>query len=245
VVVLVSFTPTTYLVFPPQGFSLRWYQDFFVTPGWLSSVWLSVRVGFFTTITVTVLGLLTAIGLERSHIPGKALLRATFLAPLIVPVILIAVAFYDLANRAHLAGTVAGYVIGHTLLALPITVMIAGNALRSAGTELEDAARTLGASPRTAFLAITARLIAPSLLVSALFAFITSWDEPVVALFLSTGQTTLPVHIFNYMQSEVRPTVAAIATMLMAVIIVVGGVLHLLGARRRRRLEALPAGISE
>jgi len=241
VVVFVSFTPTTYLIFPPQGFSLRWYADFFNTPDWIASGWLSVRVGLLTIVSATALGLLTAIGLERSRIRGKQVLRAVFLAPLIVPVILIAVAFYDFANRLHLAGTLAGYVIGHTLLALPVTVMIVGNALRSIGTELEDAARTLGASRQQAFRMVTAWLITPSLAVSGIFAFVTSWDEPVVALFLSTGATTLPVHIFNYMQSEVRPTVAAIATMLMASVLLISAAVHAVGASRRQKLGA-PSG---
>jgi putative spermidine/putrescine transport system permease protein len=236
IVVFVSFTPTTYLAFPPRGFSLRWYEEFFRDPDWLSSAWLSVRVGLMTTVSATALGLISAIGIERARLPGKPVIRALFLAPLIVPVILIAVALYDFENRLHFAGSLTGYVLGHTLLALPITVMIAGNALRSIGTELEEAARTLGASPTTAFWAVTARLMIPSLAVSAIFAFVTSWDEPVVALFLSTGSTTLPVHIFNYIQSEVRPTVAAIATMLMAGVLLVGGITLILGAARRRRL---------
>jgi putative spermidine/putrescine transport system permease protein len=238
IVVMVSFTPTTYLIFPPQGFSLRWYADFFNDPDWISSAWLSVRVALLTTAVTIAIGLLTAIGLERAPLRGKQLIRALFLAPLIVPVILIAVSFYDFANRLHLAGSLGAYVIGHTLLALPIAVMVIGNALRSIGTELELAAQTLGASPRYAFVAVTARLVAPSLVVSGLFAFVTSWDEPVIALFLSTGETTLPVHIFNYMQSEVRPTVAAVATMLMALVLVAGTTVHIASAARRRRLEA-------
>jgi putative spermidine/putrescine transport system permease protein len=239
IVVFVSFTPTTYLRFPPAGFSLRWYERFFSDPDWLSSAWLSLRIAALTAVSATVLGLLTAIGLERSRIPGKPIITALFLAPLIVPVILIAVALYDLGNRTQLSGTVTAYVIGHTLLALPITIMIAGNALRSIGTELELAARTLGASRSYAFMAVTARLIAPSLAVAAIFAFVTSWDEPVIALFLSTGRTTLPVHIFNHIQTEVTPTVAAVSTMLMAVMLIGGMIISLVAAQRRRRLGAL------
>ena len=192
-------------------------------------------------VCASALGLISAIGIERARLPGKPLIRAMFLAPLIVPVILVAVALYDFENRLHMAGSITGYVIGHTLLALPITVMVMGNALRSVGTDLEDAARTLGASPSRAFSLVTARLIAPSLVVSALFAFVTSWDEPVVALFLSTGATTLPVHIFNYIQSEVRPTVAAIATMLMTGVLLVGLASLAFGAARRRRLGVIAA----
>lgn len=238
VVVMLSFTHTTYLVFPPAGFSGRWYARFFGDADWLASAWLSFQVAGLTAIIATALGLLTALGLVRGNLPGRQLVAALFVAPLIVPVILIAIALFDLANRLHLVGTVAAYVAGHTLLALPITVMIASNALRAMGTELEQAARTLGASRSRAFRSVTARMIAPSLAVAAVFAFVTSWDEPVIALFLSTGRTTLPVHIFNHIQTEVTPTVAAVSTMLMAAVLIGGLAYAALAAARRRRLIA-------
>jgi putative spermidine/putrescine transport system permease protein len=236
IVVMLSFTPTTFLAFPPAGFSGRWYVSFFSDTDWLSSAWLSLQVALLTAGSATLLGLLTAIGLTRGRVPARAVISALFLAPLIVPVILMAVALFDVANRLHLSGTVAGYVLGHTLLALPITVMIASNALRAIGTELEQAARTLGATRRKAFTMVTARIMAPSLGVAAVFAFVTSWDEPVIALFMSTGKPTLPVHIFNHIQTEVTPTVAAVSSMLMAVVLVVGLVFALVSAARRRRL---------
>ncbi|UVK43991.1 ABC transporter permease subunit [Mesorhizobium sp. AR07] len=238
VVVFLSFTPTTYLQFPPSGFSGRWHAQFFNDRDWLASAWLSLQVALLTSVAATALGLLTAIGLVRGSIPGRQVISALFLAPLIVPVILMAVALFDFANRLHIAGTILGYVVGHTLLALPITVMIASNALRSIGTELELAARTLGASRRYAFSAVTARLIAPSLGVAAIFAFVTSWDESVIALFMSTGRPTLPVHIFNHIQTEVTPTVAAVSTMLMAVVLIGGLVFSVASAARKRRLAA-------
>lgn len=238
IVVMLSFTPTTFLAFPPAGFSGRWYVSFFSDTDWLSSAWLSLQVALLTAGSATLLGLLTAIGLTRGRVPARAVISALFLAPLIVPVILMAVALFDVANRLHLSGTVAGYVLGHTLLALPITVMIASNALRAIGTELEQAARTLGATRRKAFTMVTARIMAPSLGVAAVFAFVTSWDEPVIALFMSTGKPTLPVHIFNHIQTEVTPTVAAVSSMLMAVVLVGGLVFALVSAARRRRLAA-------
>jgi putative spermidine/putrescine transport system permease protein len=238
VVVVVSFTPTTFLRFPPSGFSTRWYADFFHDRDWLASFWLSLRVAGITAVAATALGLLTAIGLERGRVPLKGLLTAFFLTPLIVPAVLVAAALFEAANRLHLTGTVTGYVVAHTLLALPITVMIARNALSTVGAELELAARTLGASPRQAFGLVTARLVAPSLIVAAIFAFVTSWDEPVVALFLSTTRTTLPVHILNHMRTEVTPTVAAVSTLLMAAVLI-GLLLYALvsAARRRRAVE--------
>ena len=238
VVILLSFASTSYLSFPPTGFSWQWYGRFFSDADWLASAWLSLQVALLTAVSATLLGLITAIALERGGIPAKKFIMALFLAPLIVPAILTAVALFDLSNRLHLSGTIVGYVVGHTLLALPITVMIISTALSTTGTELEQAARTLGASRHRAFTMVTARMIAPSLGVAAIFAFVTSWDEPVVALFMSTGRTTLPVHIFNHMRTEVTPTIAAVSTVLMALVLF--GTLAAYGisyAVRRRRLE--------
>lgn len=239
VVVLVSFTPSTYLRFPPSGVSLRWYRDFLHNPEWLSAAWLSLRVACLSALAATLLGLLTAIGLERSRIPGKPALTALFIAPVIVPVILIAVGYYDIANRLRIAGTVGGYVAAHTLLALPVTLMIIANALRTTGSELELVARTLGAVSRRAFFAITVPAVAPSLVVAVIFAFVTSWDEPVMSLFLSTGRNTLPVEIFDSMQTEVQPTVAAVSTLMMAAMIMVA-LLLMAGARLTRARFAHP-----
>jgi putative spermidine/putrescine transport system permease protein len=237
IVVLVSFTPATYLRFPPSGVSLRWYADFLHNSEWLSAAWLSLRVACLSAAAATLLGLLTAIGLERSRVAGKALISAAFMAPVIVPVILIAVGFYDIANRLRVAGTVGGYVAAHTLLALPIAVMIISNALRSTGAELELVARTLGAVPRRAFSAITIPSIAPSLVVAAVFSFVTSWDEPVMSLFLSTGRNTLPVEIFNSMQTEVQPTVAAISSLMMVTMILIAVLLNAAGRITRARFS--------
>jgi putative spermidine/putrescine transport system permease protein len=238
VVVMVSFTPTTFLRFPPSGFSVRWYADFFRDRDWLASFWLSFQVAGITAVVATALGLVTAIGFERGRVPIKPLLTALFLAPLIVPAVLIAAALFETANGLRLTGTITAYVTAHTLLALPITIIIARNALRSVGVELELAARTLGASRRQAFGLVTAKLIAPSLVVAAIFAFVTSWDEPVIALFLSTTRTTLPVHIFNHMRTELTPTVAAVSTLLMTAVLIGTMIYGVASLARRRRLAA-------
>ncbi|MBL8580384.1 MAG: ABC transporter permease subunit [Mesorhizobium sp.] len=244
VVVILSFTPTTFLIFPPSGFSGRWYAQFFNDADWLASGLLSFKVAVLTAIVSTALGLMTALGLVRGNVPARQVITGLFLAPLIVPVILVAIALFDLASRLRLVGTTVAYVAGHTLLALPITVMIASNALRSMGTELEQAARTLGASRSRAFSAVTARMMAPSLAVAAVFAFVTSWDEPVIALFLSAGRSTLPVHIFNNIRTEVTPTVAAVSTMLMAAVLIGGLAYAVLAAARRRRMVKAYEGAS-
>lgn len=234
VVVLVSFTPSTYLSWPPTGFSLRWYQEFFSDPTWLASAWLSIRIAVLTVITATGLGLAAAYGLARSRIRGKRFFRVFFITPLIVPVILIAASLFDLESRLGLASTIPGYVIGHTILALPFTVLLLSTALSNLGTELEDASRTLGANKWRTFYHITLPAIGPSLGAAAIFAFVTSWDEPVISLFLSSVSTTLPVHMFAFLREQLRPTIAAISTMLMAAVILMS-ILILVTTRLRAR----------
>jgi putative spermidine/putrescine transport system permease protein len=237
VVVLVSFTPSTYLNWPPSGFSLRWYQDFWSDPIWLTSAWLSLRVALLTTLTAMCLGLTAAYGLERFRPPGKEFMRVLFLAPLILPVVLIGASLFDFESRLRLDGTIPGYVIGHTVLALPFTVILLSTALRNLGPELEEAARTLGAAAPRAFIAVTVPAIAPSLLAAALFAFVTSWDEAVVALFLSRVDTTLPVHLFEFLRVQLRPTIAAISTVLMSVVVLASLSIYIGWSLRRRRLR--------
>jgi putative spermidine/putrescine transport system permease protein len=236
-VVLISFSPEPFLSFPPEGFSTQWYDEIFGDPQWGEAAWLSLRVALLTTVLATVLGLLAAIGLVRGSLPGQRLMKAIFMLPLIVPVILIAAAIYDLETKLELAGTVRGYAIGHTVLALPFTVLICTGALQQTGTQLEEAARSLGAGRLTAFRRATLPLIMPSVAAAAAIAFVTSWDEVVIALFLKGLDATLPVTIYNFVSADLRPTVAALSTLILAGIVVIGTTL-LAGssiARRRRR----------
>ena len=234
-VVLVSFSDQSYLTFPPEGFSLRWYEELFSDPTWAESAWLSLRVALLTTLFATVAGVLAAVALTRGQIPGVKVFRALFMLPLIVPVVLIGAAEFDVASRLHLSGTVLGYAIGHTVLALPFTVVICTTALQQLGVSLEEAARSLGASRLTAFRKVTLPLILPGVAASAAFAFVTSWDEPVMSLFLRGLTPTLPVRIFDNVKQNVEPTVAALSTIVLAGVVLVA--LLALCLSRLRRTE--------
>jgi ABC-type spermidine/putrescine transport system permease subunit II len=167
-------------------------------------------------------------------------MKALFMLPLIVPVILIAAAIYELETRLNLTGTVRGYALGHTVLALPFTVLICTGALQQVGTSLEEAARSLGAGRLTAFRRATLPLIMPSVCAAAAIAFVTSWDEVVIALFLKGFDATLPVTIYTFVSQDLRPTVAAVSTLILAGILIVGSTL-LAGSSivRRRRRQAI------
>ena len=189
-------------------------------------------IAVFTTLVSTVLGTMTALGLVRGRFPGRQLATAIFLTPMVVPVIVTAVAIYGLYAKLRLVGTLSGMVMAHTVLALPFVIINVSAVLQGVDWRLEQAARSLGASPMRALALVTVPLIRPGIVAGALFAFVTSFDDLVVALFVSgTRAVTLPVRMWAGIQFELNPTVAAVSAMLIAVSIVAFATVEL--ARRR------------
>jgi putative spermidine/putrescine transport system permease protein len=218
VIVPMSFTQAHILSFPPQGFSFQWYQHMFTDPQWASGMVNSVQVATLTAILATVLGTLAALGLTRGRFPGRTVMNAVALSPLIVPVVVIAIGMFGLFVQWHIAGSLVGLVIAHTALALPFVIVNVGASLRTMDRNLELAAANLGADPRRSFMHVTLPLILPGVLAGAIFAFITSWDEVVVAIFMTTARfRTLPVEMWEQVRQVVDPTVAAVSTTLLVV----------------------------
>jgi ABC-type spermidine/putrescine transport system permease subunit II len=233
VVIPESFSPSAVLQFPPASLSLRWYKDFFGDPSWLQSLWLSIKLGIAVAIFSTLLGLGAAVALLRFVKYGKGLIRALALSPLILPVIVTAIALFDIMTRLDLVGSFWGLLLSHTVLALPFPVFILENALKSVDPNLEDAAVSLGASRLKAFYKVTIPLIVPSIFGAALFAFLASWDEVVIVLFVGGALLqTLPVQMFQFLTTEVRPTIASASTLLIAAILL--GMLLMRVFRSRR-----------
>ena len=215
VIVPMSFSPGRELRFPPPGFSTRWYENFFADETWTYAAITSGTVAFWTVAIATVLGTLTALGLVRGRYPGRAVVNGVILGPVLVPIVLVAVGMFFVMSEWRLAGTLSGLVIAHVVLALPLVVVTVGTSLRSVDRTLELAAQNLGAGPIRTFWRITFPLIRPGIVAGALFAFITSWDEVVVAIFMTnTLFRTLPVVMWSQVRSQVDPTIAASATML-------------------------------
>jgi putative spermidine/putrescine transport system permease protein len=232
VVIPESFSPSAVLQFPPVSLSLRWYADFFGDPDWLRSFWLSVRLGIVVALLSTLLGLGAAVALVRFVKYGKGLVRVLALSPLILPVIVTAIALFYVMTRLHLVGSFWGLVLSHTVLALPFPVFILENALKSVDPNLEDAAVSLGANRLKAFYKVTVPLIAPSIFGAALFAFLASWDEVVIVLFVGGALLqTLPVQMFQFVTTEVRPTIASASTMLIAALLLGMLLMRLLRSR--------------
>lgn len=236
IVVPLSFSSGTYLSFPPPGFSLRWYQNFFGRPDWLAAASLSIWVGVAAMALATALGAPAAIALVRSNFIGKDLLVGFIISPLIAPVIIVAIGIYFFYASLGLVGNPLALVIAHTCLAVPFVVINVSATLQGFDERLEHAAMNLGATPWRTFWQVTFPIIRPGILAGALFAFISSFDELVVALFVS-GSTavTLPRKMWDSIRFEIDPTIAAVSTIL----VVLTAVLFLSAELLRRRSERL------
>ena len=216
IVLPMGFTDRRSLSFPPTGWSLEWYRNFFSSDEWYGALLTSLEIAVLVTLLATLLGTASAFALVRGRFPGRAAINALLLAPLVVPVVIVAIAVFAAFLRWRLSGTVAGFVLAHTALAIPFVIITVTSSLRTFDVRLELAAANLGASPLRTFRQVTLPLILPGVLSGALFAFITSFDEVVVALFLQSSDVrTLPVQMFTSVTREVDPTIAAASTMIL------------------------------
>ncbi|MET9835704.1 ABC transporter permease [Streptomyces sp. NPDC006385] len=228
VVVPMSLSAGNRLQFPPDGLSTRWYTAFFSDPVWVHAVISSVQVGLLTTVVSTVLGTATAIGVVRGRLPGKGLINALMLSPIIMPVVVFAISLFFVFSRWQLIGSTWGLVLAHTVLALPLVIVSVSAGLQRMDPRLERAARSLGARPWTVLRRVTLPLLLPGITTGALFAFATSWDEVVSAIFLTSPQNrTLPVVMWEQVTTQLDPTLAVAATLVMVttVVLLVGAAL--------------------
>lgn len=215
IVVPLSFSSGVYLSFPPPSFSLRWYARFFTDPAWISAAWLSIRIGLAVTLLAVLLGTPAAFALARGRLRGARLINGFILTPVIVPGIIVAVGVYFFYARIGLIGTPIGLILAHTCLAVPFVVINVSATLYGFDERLEHAAMSLGASPWATFREITLPLIRPGVLAGAVFAFITSFDELLVALFVSgSSAVTLPRRMWDQIRFNIEPTIAAISTLM-------------------------------
>lgn len=215
IILILSFSSSPFLTFPPEGFSLRWYERFFERPDWTGAAMTSIRVALATMLLATLLGTAAAVALVRADFPGKAILAGFMISPIVVPTIVLAIAIYFVFARLGLVGTEIGLILAHSVLAIPFVVVVVSGALQSTDTLPERAARTLGAPPHVAFLRVTFPVLRPAVITAAFFAFLASFDELVIALFIAgTGARTLPKRMWEGIREEIDPTIAAVAAML-------------------------------
>ena len=235
----LSFNQSKFFTYPMPGLSLQWYQDFFGTDRWRTAVMNSVFVGVSTTLLSTFLGTLAALGLSRPSFPYRAAVMSILISPMIVPVVITSVGMYFFYVKIGLINTYLGIILAHTALATPFVVITVTATLIGFDHSLSRAAAGLGAPPVTVFRKVILPLILPGVISGALFAFVTSFDEVVVVLFIaSPEQRTLPRVMFAGIREEISPTITAAATLLIGFAILMLTTVELL-RRRSERLRGI------
>ncbi|AQZ34723.1 polyamine ABC transporter permease [Pseudomonas sp. LPH1] len=231
-IVLLSFGSSQWLVFPPPGWTLKWYGQFFSNPEWMESALTSLKVAVLTTLCAVSLGLPCAFALVRGKFPGREALYALFTLPMIVPLVIIAVAVYALFLKLGYTGTLLAFVISHVIVAMPFTIISIINSLKLFDQSIEDAAVICGASRLQAIFKVTFPAIRPGIVAGALFAFLVSWDEVVLSVMMaSPSLQTLPVKMWTTLRQDLTPVIAVASTLLIGLSIVI----MLIAALLRRR----------
>jgi ABC-type spermidine/putrescine transport system permease subunit II len=225
VVFPISLSSSAYLQFPPPGWSWKWYEAYFADSTWMDATYRSLNIAAWTTILTTILGTMLAFGLVRGKYRGVTILNQISMLPLVVPLIVYSIAVYGLFGQLKLIGHWQAIVLAHTVHAIPFVVIIVGAALRTFDISHEHAAMSLGASRAKAIWKVTLPQIRPSLVSAAFLAFISSFDELIVAMFLGGSNMTLPKKMFDNIVNEIDPTIAAVSVvqilMVSAVLIIV------------------------
>lgn len=235
IVIPMSFGTSQTFVFPPRGFTLHWYQNFFTSADWTAALVNSFEVAVIAAPLATVLGVAAAVGLHRSGFRGRGQMQSLMLAPMIVPGVLVAIAIYALFLRWHLTGQLPGFVLAHTVVGLPFVIVSMNSRLAGYNRDLERAASSLGANEWHVLRRVTLPLLLPGILTGLVLAFVASIDEVVISLFLySPGFETLPVHMYRAIVFGIDPTIAAASTLLIVVTTLALTLIHV-GMRRKDR----------
>ncbi|OPY95431.1 polyamine ABC transporter permease [Bradyrhizobium sacchari] len=239
VIIPLSFNSVPFFTYPMAGLSLRWYEEFFLTSLWQGALHNSIFVAVSVTLLSTTIGTLAALGLSRPNFPWRAVVMSLLISPIVVPLVITAVALYFFYAEVGLLNSYTGLILAHTTTATPFVIITVTATLRGFDHSLTRAAAGLGAPPITVFFKITLPLILPGMISGALFAFGTSFDEVVLALFVASAeQRTLPRVMFSGIREEIRPTIIAAATVLILFSIAMLTTVELL-RRRSERLRGI------
>jgi len=233
IVIVMSFSGGLFLEFPPRTVSFRWHETYWASQAWRDATIRSMKIGVLVTVFATAIGTMASLALVRPAWRGRSLLNALILSPVIVPTIVLSIGIYSVYARWRLIGTTIGLVLAHTLLGLPFVVLNVSAVLLKLDRSLDRAARIHGARPFYAFRQVTLPLIWPGMAAGAILAFLTSFDEIVIAMFVSGGDPTLPKLMFDGIRYELNPVVAAVSSQL----ILITSLALLCSAWLRRRAE--------
>lgn len=222
VVVPISFSAATYLQFPPEHWSLQWYEKYFSDPEWVGATFASLRIGICVMILATVLGGMAAFATARSQFIGKAAIYGFILSPLIVPFVVTGIAMYFLFSKLGLVDTEIGIIAAHTVVTIPLAVILMTASIDGFDARLEQAAGSLGAGRWYTMRRVTLPLLLPGIATTAILTFLTSFDEVVIAIFLSnTNTVTLPKKMWEGVWLEITPTIAAASSVLIVLTVVI------------------------
>ena len=236
IVVIISFSSAQFLTFPPPGISLQWYNKLFGLPVWTESLNTSLKIMIASSILATFMGTSAAFALARYEFPGKSLIMALIMAPLIVPMIIIAAALLGAYRSWELLGTYTGLILAHAAVSTPYVVFTVLGSLRMVDSRLDDAALTLGATRFVAFRRVTLPLILPAVLSGMLFSMVLSFDELIISIFVSSPLVRpVAVQMWSDVRGDTDPTIAAIGTLLLAFSLVI--LLLEAAVRRMRRVS--------
>lgn len=218
IIVAVSFNPSAAITFPPEGFSLKWYQNIFTGhTDFVTGFANSIKIAVIATIFDIFIGVFASLSVTKYNFKGKSLLVSFFTSPMFIPSISFAFVLMRTTASIKMFTPLTKILIGHIVIILPYIIRNTMSVLINFNWTLEDAAASLGANPRQVFFKITLPLIKPGIISGAMLAFLYSFDEAVISSFLTSAKfTTMPIQIINYMEFQFDPTVAAIATILMA-----------------------------
>jgi putative spermidine/putrescine transport system permease protein len=226
VVIPMSFSGSQYLEFPPKTFSLRWYEAYFFSSSdtglgfndWMGATWTSVKVAVLTIFVATPIGTMAAYGLSNSSARVRGILFPIMISPMMVPIILVAIGLFYFFVQFKMVNSITGLVLGHSLVAMPLVLIIVLSALRNYDMNQEKVARSLGASRLRAFFEITLPQIKFSIISACLISFLTSFDEVIISLFVSGGDnSTITRAMFLALRDQIDPTIAAISTVLIVI----------------------------
>lgn len=232
-VIPMSLGDAAYIKLVPERLSLRWYEAYFADPDWRAATLFSLKIAALTMTAATIVGTAAAIGLTRANFRGRDLIRSLALTPLIAPHVIVALALYLQFAPLKLTGTTLGFVLAHTVLAAPYVMLIVSAALSKVDPALEMAALGMGAGRVQSYLEITLPLIRPAIAAGAVFAFLASFDETVVSFFLSgVDNKTITRKIFEDIDFNLTPVVAAVSTIFMAATIGLALLAHLVRGGR-------------
>ena len=225
VVIPMSFSASQYLEFPPREWSLRWYENYLFSwkvengfNDWMAATWTSIKVAVLTIFVAVPIGTMAAYGLVNSSARISKILFPIFISPMMVPIILVAIGLFYFFVQFKLVGSILGLVIGHSLVALPLVLIIVFSALKNYDMNQEKVARSLGAGRFRAFREITLPQIKFSIISASLIAFLTSFDEIIISLFVAGGDnSTITRSMFLALRDQIDPTIAAISTILIII----------------------------